>query len=506
MSKKATAKTIPREILDLIRQEFNSSDFNSLPRGTGKWSFIPNLQKALQKFVEDHKGDYPELCVQYPKGPTEDLLRRAFNLKSPPGATKSLRDLLCLYSTKGKYDWNSTIATFYPDKFSSLLDSDRNEPAITSQASTNPSIDTFASKIAELLLEKLSTKEIEIVKKQIQDEATKTEEIIENVDSHNDPNKPEFPPRPFYTPRFPASSTYKIKVPGFTNVWLKDESTNPTGTHKDRMAWEVLIKARRYNIKEISLISSGSAAVSIQHFFNLYGISAVLKVLVDQNMKPEIKAHLTKIGCKVYETDLSRKSLTGKEIKELTENSQGIDITYREILDRYNDNYYDWLSYEILNENPTHCFIPFGTGDLFINVLIIAEREFNNRIYKHDPRFRGDINLIGNCNFIGATTHTENTRLDKLFSYHLPSLKDYNSYLASLIENNRIGHASGILDVEEEYVEEALVLAKEQNITCEPSGVAGLALLLQNKNDIPKDDRILIINTGRTNYQDILSR
>jgi Pyridoxal-phosphate dependent enzyme len=341
MSKKATAKTIPREILDLIRQEFNASQFNALPRGTGKWSFIPNLQKALQKFVEDQKNIRPDLVVQYPKGPTEDLLRRAFNLKSPPGATKSLRDLLCVYASQGKHDWNELISNFYPDKFSSLIDGDKQEPALVSAAPVSaPSIDTFASKIAELLLEKLSTKEIEIVKKQIQDESAKADELMENitVPSYNDPDKPEFPPKPFYTPRFPASSTYKIEVPGFTNVWVKDESTNPTGTHKDRMAWEVVIKAKRYNIKEISLISSGSAAMSIQHFFNLYGLSTVLKVLVDQNMKPEIKEHLKKIGCKVYEADLSRKPLTGKEIKELTDNTQGIDITYREILDRYNDN------------------------------------------------------------------------------------------------------------------------------------------------------------------------
>jgi len=170
------------------------------------------------------------------------------------------------------------------------------------------------------------------------------------------------------------------------------------------------------------------------------------------------------------------------------------------VLDRYNDNYYDWLSYEILNSTAQHCFVPFGTGDLFINILIIAEREFNNRIFKHDPRFRGDINVISRCNFFGATTHSANTRLDKLFSYHLPSLKDYNDYLASLIGNNRIGNSSAILDVEEEFLEEALRLAREQNITCEPSGIAGLALLLQNKSDIPKNDKILIVNTGCTNY------
>ena len=56
--------------------------------------------------------------------------------------------------------------------------------------------------------------------------------------THNDPNKPEFPPD---KPKFPATPTFQIEVPGFSNVWLKDESHNPTGTHKDRMAWEMVV-------------------------------------------------------------------------------------------------------------------------------------------------------------------------------------------------------------------------------------------------------------------------
>ena len=505
MSKKATAKSIPQEILDLVRKAFNNSEFVLKSRGTGKWSFIPLLQKALHHFLEINKEALPHLVLQYPHGPTEDLLRRAFNLKSPPGATKSLRDLLCLYATDMKHDWNGVIHQLNNDKCLSLLDHDKAEtpetPVVPAQT---PNIESLANKVADLLLERLSAKEIEVVRKQIQEEKQEqaANEVIGNIliPSVNDPDHPEFPPKPFFTPRFPGSQTYKIQVPGFSNVWLKDESTNPGGTHKARMAWEVLIKAKRYQIKEISLISSGSAAVAIQYFFNLYGAQTLLKVLVDHRMKPEVKSYLKKLGCKVYETDLSRKPLTGKEIKELTENTTGIDITYREILDRYNDNYYDWLSYEILNENPNHCFIPFGTGDLFINVMIIAEREFNNRIFKHDPRFLGDINIISQCNFLGATSHHENTRLDKLFSYHLPSLKDYNDYLSSLIENKRIGSQSGILELEEDFIEEALLLAQQQGIRCEPSGIAGLALLLQNRTDLPPDDKILIVNTGLTDY------
>lgn len=503
MSKKATAKSIPQEILDLVRKEFNSSEYVFKSRGTGKWSFVPLLQKALLHFLETHKEELPNFILHYPHGPTEDLLRRAFNLKSPPGATKSLRDLLCLYATHLKYDWNGVIKAYFPEKYGSLIDVDK--PEQQDAVPAPPNFEMFASQVANILLEKLSAKEIEIVKKQLLEEKAPNEsvpEVIEDISvpSFNDPERPEFPPKPFFTPKFPASQTRRITVPGFSDVWLKDESTNPGGTHKARMAWEVLIKAKRYQIKEISLISSGSAAVAIQYFFNLFGANTVLKVLVDRRMKPEIKQALTDMGCKVYETDLSAKPLTGKEIKELTDNHTGIDITYREILDRYSDNYYDWLSYEILNESPSHCFIPFGTGDLFINLLIIAEREYNNRIFKHDPRFRGNMNVISKCNFFGATSHNQNTRLDKLFSYYLPSLKDYNDYLTSMIDNARIGSSSGILDVEEEFIDEAIDIARGQGINCEPSGIAGLALLLQLRNDIPHDEKILIVNTGLTNY------
>jgi hypothetical protein len=503
--KKASAKRIPKEILDLIREQLTRSGFHESV-GTGRWSFIHGLQKAVKDFIKTTPSLDPQLTLSYPQGPSEDLLRRAFNLKSPPGATQSLRNLLSLFATQNKLDWNSLINEQFSTKFKSLLDVDADDAV--EQDSVNAidpnNMESFATKIANVLFEKLSGKEMDFVKEQIDDEKlvrAATEEIAGlYVPSLNDPSKPEFPPRPFYEPRFPASNTYRVDVPGFTNVWLKDESTNPTGTHKARMAWEVLIKAKRYNIKEVSIISSGSAAAAIQHFFNLFKVSTKLKVLMDNLIKPSIKEALRQMGCEVYETDLSKESLSSKEIKELTNNKEGIDITYREILDRFNDNYYDWLSYEVLNENPSYCFVPFGTGDLFVNILIIAEREFNNRIYRHDPRFLGDIKKISACNFMGATTRDANSRMDKLFSYYLPSLDDYQFYINSLIQNERIGNLSGILDVDENYIEEALDISRKHSIRCEPSGIAGLALLLQMKDELPRDEKILIVNTGSTIY------
>ncbi len=330
------------------------------------------------------------------------------------------------------------------------------------------------------------------------------------IPSTNNPEKPEFPPEPFYIPKFPASKTFKIHVPGFDNVLLKDESTNPTGTHKDRMAWEVVIKYKslieslKYknqdSLPQMSIISSGSAAIAIQHLFNLFKIPTRLKVLVDHNLNHNIKDSIKQIGCELYECNLAEKLLTSEEIKSRTDNKNGIDITYREVLDPTHDNYYDWMSYEILHEKPDYCFIPFGTGDLFINVLNIVKIEyFNSFVSKHDPRFFSNVDILKKCSFLGASTNLPSTRLDKLFSSFLPSLDSFKKYIVELKEEyDCVGSETDIYNVDEKYVDKAIDIASYEKINFEPSGMAGLALLLQLEKQIPKKSRILIVNTGRT--------
>ena len=134
----------------------------------------------------------------------------------------------------------------------------------------------------------------------------KEEKILKSikVPSENNPNKPEFPPE---HPRFPATPTYKIKVPGFSNVWLKDESVNPTGTHKDRMAWEMIVTYKEFlsakkrgqikgSLPRMSIISSGTAAIAIQSRLKQYGLPN-LKVLIDKNLNQKIVKVLKNLGC-----------------------------------------------------------------------------------------------------------------------------------------------------------------------------------------------------------------
>ena len=324
------------------------------------------------------------------------------------------------------------------------------------------------------------------------------------VASENDPTKPEFPPE---DPKFPATPTYKINVPGFTNVWLKDESKNPTGTHKDRMAWEMVVTYRdfllakkdgliKHKLPQMSIITSGSAGFAIQSMLRKYHLPN-LKCLVDIHLDEHIVRMLESIGCEVYRTDLSRKPFHWKEILEISHNPYGLDVTSNTALDP-TTRYYDWLSYEILNNSPEFCFIPFGTGNLYENLLNINKREVLSGV--HDPRFSGDAQTLKHCNFLGATTNDPKSKADKLYSPHLPFVHFDEQWIRIYKWTGSCGPETNVYAVQERYIDEAIEIAKQNNISCEPSGIASLALLLQMRSRVPKDAKILIVNTGRTKW------
>lgn len=320
------------------------------------------------------------------------------------------------------------------------------------------------------------------------------------VPSENNPLRPEFPPG---RPRFPATPTYRIKVSGFSKVWLKDESINPTGTHKDRMAWEIVVMYRNILLRRkgerrsrplppVSLISSGSAALAVQTMLRKYQLPA-LKALVDKNIKPKIKKALRQISCEIYETNLATRTLSSKEILKLTKNKNGIDITASEGLDP-TMQFYDWMSYEMINEKPEYCFIPFGTGHLFENVMNVSCREVTKQV--HDPRFKGNATKLRQCNFLGATSNNPRTLANKLYSPHLPFTHYNEQWLETSKTTGFCGPDSGVYAVKESFLRKALVIAHQQGIKCEPSGIAGLALLLQLQSKIAPQKKVLVVNTG----------
>ena len=337
---------------------------------------------------------------------------------------------------------------------------------------------------------------------------TKEEEKILSsikVASEIDPRKPEFPPE---NPKFPATPTYKIKVPGFSDVWLKDESFNPTGTHKDRMAWEIIVTYRDFllakkrgqikgDLPQMSIISSGSAALAIQNQLKKYKLPN-LKVLTDVSTNGYIIDYLKRVGCEIYKVDLSRKVLDWKEILTLTNNSEGFDITSLEALDP-TVRFYDWMSYEIINNDAEFIFLPFGTGNLYENILKIIKHEVSTE--NHDYRFRGNASKLSKCNILGATTNDPSSKAaEKLYSPHLPFAHFDEQWIRLYRYAGYCGSESNVYVIKENFLDEALKIAESQNIQCEPSAIAGLALMLQMKEKLPRDKKMLLVSTGKAKY------
>jgi hypothetical protein len=219
---------------------------------------------------------------------------------------------------------------------------------------------------------------------------------------------------------------------------------------------------------------------------------------MDYRADIKIKKALEKLGCELYETDLTRSILYTNDILKLTDNVNGIDITSDESLGPHSV-FYDWLSYEVINENPDYVFVPYGTGNLYENVINVAVRE-SKSFFIHDKRLKINSSEIKKMNFLGATTNNPNTKADKLYSPHLPFVHFDTHWIKLAIQKGYIGADSSVHTVQEKYFEEAMKIAKDNKVNCEPSGIAGMALLLQMRKLFDKDKKILIVNTGRTRY------
>jgi hypothetical protein len=330
------------------------------------------------------------------------------------------------------------------------------------------------------------------------------------IPSESDPDLPEFPP---FSPRFPATPSKTISLPQIgREIIVKDESHNFTGSHKDRMAWEIVVyyksiiqdllaphHPKPLSLPSASIISNGSAALAIQVMLRCYGLPP-LKVLVDALTDPRIVRKLEGTGCEVYPYDLSDRELDSVEVLRLTDNEDGFDVTARNLVDPTRRTYYDWLAYEILNCGAKHIFIPVGTGDLYVNVLTVVRDELIG--VSKDKRLSGGIRTIEGLEIYGATSNDRKTKMDKLYATHRPTLDEARRVASEMRDKKLCGAMTGIYDVKESIhesvVDEALAIARASKIRCDESGIAGLALLLQmcDSLDISDDEDVLVVNTG----------
>lgn len=349
-------------------------------------------------------------------------------------------------------------------------------------------------------------KEIEYPKRMDWDLVMRWADEIPSFDE-NDPSHPEWRA----TPAFPLDFSSE----GYGLVHIKDESdirSNPTKTIKDRPAWELATLHRDHakglflrkregilngNIGSIvvprfTYVTAGNMGKSIANMFERYGLPP-MKLLVDSSIPPERLEILKGLHADIYMADLSKRPLTAEEIKRMTNNKNGIDITSVIILEP-NAIFYDWHVHESFNENPDEIYLPYGSGRLMENYLTWQMRNTRHK----DPRLRIPVGRLVNISILGVEPEIGKSIADKL-------TKDYNPFvifrepdISALGALAFTGRNTGVYQVPEERIEQAYQMLRRCCDT-EPSASAGLALYLKrfDEGKVNPRKKVLIVNTGK---------
>tara|TARA_Y100000310_G_scaffold329780_1_gene400261 strand:- start:4839 stop:5942 length:1104 start_codon:yes stop_codon:yes gene_type:complete len=327
--------------------------------------------------------------------------------------------------------------------------------------------------------------------------------------SENDPNDPEWNA----TPVIPLDLTSE----GYGVLYVKDESVNPTGTHKDRPAWEITAAYRDFaellllqrnaidieviSVPRVTIMTAGNEGNALARQFDKYALPPV-KILIDTTTPQEREEYLKSLAIELYKTDWADRPLSPEDIRTLTDNTNGIDLTSIVGL-RPQEIFYDWLVHEAFNQDPDEIYMADGSGRLKENFLTWQEK--NVRLYlankRADPRLKISLPKLVNISVLGAEPERPDSQADKVVAPYKPFRVLDRHDISGLKHFSFTGARTGSHKVKERYITQAHRTFDRHSIMAEPSGAIGLALYMQmvdEKEVNPLDGRMrLMINTGK---------
>ena len=325
----------------------------------------------------------------------------------------------------------------------------------------------------------------------------------------NDPSNPEWRA----TPVIPID----LRSEGYGIVHVKDESdkrSNPTQTIKDRAAWEIATLYRDFGrglylkrksgslngdvgsipVPRLSLITAGNVGRAISHVFNRYGLPP-MKLLLDSSLSTERLDILKGLYADLYMVNLDERLLLPHDIKRLTNNADGVDITSVMAIEPQ-AVFYDWHVHEAFNESPDEIYLPYGSGRLFENYLTWQERALRNQ--RQDPRLMADIGKVIGMSILGGEPAKRDSLANKLTKSFNPFVLFDDQDIAAMKSFSFTGRNTGIYQVPEERIIEAYQLLS-RHMDTEYSSSAGLALYLQrfSEGKVDTKNKVLVVNTGK---------
>lgn len=291
------------------------------------------------------------------------------------------------------------------------------------------------------------------------------------------------------------------------DIWVKDESSDPTGTFKDRLAWALTRQLlRENNLRDvlISCITMGNTVKSIGYYFSktfkskdmpqvlgLFPMGFTKRVIgPDSNGTSitgnDLMQYCKEFGVRCIEADLESRYLNAQDIASIARNT-GLQFgRHRDISYGIGEEAYSIILKEALDEMdslPSVICVPVGAGVLFDECVKFIEEN----------------NL--DCTVVGISVLKKESIADKIYGYYSP-------YFRELKVKNVAYHSTytrhPIIAVSDDEIRDALALLSTLGINAEPSAAAAFVPLFNRKNFVnlfTQGISVLLINTGNGMYK-----
>jgi threonine synthase len=294
------------------------------------------------------------------------------------------------------------------------------------------------------------------------------------------------------------------EVLGLKNLYLKDETRNPTGSFKDRCMSVAVSVAKEFGFKSAVTASSGNAAAALSAYSAKAGIEVYAFVL-EQAGYGKI-AQLLFCGARVFRVrGLGKEDPTVKLMKITHEEFGFYPSPSFGPFNPYQVEGPKTISYEIVEQmnysTPNWVFIPVGAASLLTGVWK-GFRDFRELgIIENYPRLFA-VQSEGNPPFVRAFKEGQDP-------FNIKPCEKPNTVASGLADPYPWDGDAGlqalkITNGDAEAVPDSLILksmkllAIYEGIFAEPSGATGLAGLIKavEEGKIDRDEPVVVLVTG----------
>ena len=304
---------------------------------------------------------------------------------------------------------------------------------------------------------------------------------------------------------------------GITDLFMKDETKNPTHTFKDRLAYEMIrptieaiAKNKKFKKITFASISYGNTAFSMGRYCRelnrLYkkeiakAVAFVPPEIVNKPFGPNTEGKIVRAkdvlnkiaeSCAIIEIDLKKQTYREKDLKKIAEENNLILDEFMDITEGLDRPAYVNIIIEAikqLQDAPDYVIVPFGAGILCNEIIdYINDKKLKTKVI---PVSSGNPKTIAIMLYGPIWVDTKSllkngsgwTRHDK---------KD---------KKGRVRKPYLVYHVADKEIRAAMKTLNKNIITAEASGASGFAILPRlksiDRNFDPKKHSVLVINTG----------